>query len=165
MPTGPASSNSTAAGSRCQGPGSPHLFAAWFNLGAELTNAGAGPDAMLAYRDALALWPQFRGRRDQLAQLLEADGRPEEAIAVLDGALQPDDARIGLINQRARLLEQTKRLQEAEQELVKSLLIQPDQPDVIQHWLHVRQKLCHWGMLSDVIPGLSAGVWSCTQAR
>ena len=59
---GPASSNSTAAGSRCQGPGSPHLFAAWFNLGAELTNAGDGPGAMLAYRNALAAlgrisWP------------------------------------------------------------------------------------------------------------
>ena len=36
-----------------------------------------------------------------------------------------------------------------------SLTIQHHQPDVIQHWLHVRQKLCHWGMLSDEIPGLS----------
>jgi predicted O-linked N-acetylglucosamine transferase (SPINDLY family) len=139
----------------CQGPGSPHLFAAWFNLGAELTNAGSGADAMQAYRDALALWPNFVAAAINLAQLLEADGLGEEAIAVLDSALQPDDARTGLLNQRARLLEQNKRLLEAEQELVKSLLIQPEQPDVIQHWLHVRQKLCHWGMLSDVIPGLA----------
>ena len=101
------------------------------------------------------LSPHFEAAAINLARLLEADGRVEEAIAVLDGALQPDEERIGLINQRARLLEQNKRLQEAEQELVKSLMIQPDQPDVIQHWLHVRQKMCCWGMLSDEIPGLS----------
>jgi predicted O-linked N-acetylglucosamine transferase (SPINDLY family) len=53
------------------------------------------------------------------------------------------------------LLEHNKRLQEAEQELLKSLMIQPNQPDVIQHWLHVRQKMCCWGTLSDEIPGLS----------
>ena len=138
-----------------QGPGTPHLFAAWFNLGAELANIGDGPGAILAYRNALAISPNFVTAAINLARLLEADGRAKEAIAVLDDALQADDARTGLINQRARLLEQNKRLHEAEQELVKSLLIQPDQPDVIQHWLHVRQKLCHWGMLSDAIPGLS----------
>jgi predicted O-linked N-acetylglucosamine transferase (SPINDLY family) len=139
----------------CQGPGSPHLFAAWFNLGAELTNAGNRAGAVLAYRNALVLWPHFAEAAINLAGLLEADGRAEEAIAVLDGALQLEESRTGLLNQRARLLEQSKRLKEAEAELEQSLLIQPQQPDVIQHWLHVRQKLCHWGMLADPIPGLS----------
>lgn len=139
----------------CAGPGSPHLFAAWYNLGAELAHAGDGGGAMLAYRNALAAWPNFATAAIKLAQLLEADGRVSEAITVLDSALQSDDARTALINQRGRLLEQSKRLQEAEQELQISLLIRPDQPDVIQHWLHIRQKQCHWGMLSDVIPGLS----------
>ena len=138
-----------------QGPSTPHLFAAWFNLGAELTNTGDGPGAIQAFQNALIVSPHFVAAAINLARLLEADGRIKEAIAVLDGALQPDEQRIGLINQRARLLEQNKRLHEAEQELVKSLLIQPEQPDVIQHWLHVRQKLCHWGMLSDNFPGLS----------
>ena len=110
---------------------------------------------MLAYRRALAAWPNFATAAIKLAQLLEADGRVSEAIAVLDGALQSDDARIALVNQRGRLLEQSKRLQDAEQELHISLLIRPDQPDVIQHWLHVRQKQCHWGMLSGAVPGLS----------
>jgi predicted O-linked N-acetylglucosamine transferase (SPINDLY family) len=138
-----------------QGPGAPQLFVAWFNLGAELSSIGDVSGAMLAFRNVLMLSPHFEAAAINLARLLEADGRFEEAIAVLDGALQPDEERIGLINQRARLLEQNKRLQEAEQELIKSLMIQPEQPDVIQHWLHVRQKMCCWGMLSDEIPGLS----------
>jgi predicted O-linked N-acetylglucosamine transferase (SPINDLY family) len=139
----------------CVGPGAPHLFAAWYNLGAELAQAGDGRGAMLAYQSALAAWPNFGTAAIKLAQLLEADGCLSEAITVLDSALQSDDARIALINQRGRLLEQKKRLQEAEQELQISLLIRPDQPDVIQHWLHIRQKQCHWGMLSDAVPGLS----------
>jgi predicted O-linked N-acetylglucosamine transferase (SPINDLY family) len=138
-----------------QGPSTPHVFAAWFNLGAELTNTGDTAGAMLAFRNALAVSPHFVAAAMHLAQLLAAEGRLSEAIAVLDGALQPDDERTGLTNQCARLLEQNKRLLEADQELVKSLLIRPVQPDVIQHWLHVRQKLCHWGMLSEQIPGLS----------
>jgi predicted O-linked N-acetylglucosamine transferase (SPINDLY family) len=138
-----------------QGPGAPQLFVAWFNLGAELSGTGDIPGAMLAFRNVLMLSPHFEAAAINLARLLEADGRFEEAIAVLDGALQPDEERTGLINQRARLLEQNKRLQEAEQELIKSLMIRPEQPDVIQHWLHVRQKMCCWGMLSDEVPGLS----------
>ena len=138
-----------------QGPGSPPLFAAWFNLGAELTRAGDAAGAMQAYRQALVLRPHFGTAAIGLAGLLEAAERKEDAIAVLNSALQPDAERTGLLNQRARLLEQIKRLDEAEQEMTRSLLIQPDQPDVIQHWLHVRQKQCRWGMLSDQIPGLS----------
>ena len=51
-------------------------------------------------------------------------------------AIQPDAARTALINQRARLLEQTGRLAEAEQALRASLLTDPNQPDAVQHWLH-----------------------------
>ena len=130
------------------GPATPHLFVAWFNLGAELCSIGDVQGAMLAFRNVLMLSPHFEAAALNLARLLEADGRVKQAIDVLDGALQPDEERIGLINQRARLLEKNKRLQEAEQELLKSLMIQPNQPDVIQHWLHVRQKMCCWGMLS-----------------
>lgn len=139
----------------CQGRGVAHLFAAWFNLGAELAKAGDTAGAMFAYRNALAAAPYFAPAAMNLAMLLQAEGRVQEAIAVLDGAVQPDETRLGLRKQRARLLEKTKRLQEAEQELEACLRIDADQPDVIQHWVHVRQKQCHWGMLSAAIPGLS----------
>ena len=69
---------------------------------------------MLAYRNALIAWPNFAAAAMNLAVLLEAGGHAQEAIAVLDGALQPDEVRIALLNQRGRLLEQNKRLLEAE---------------------------------------------------
>ena len=71
-----------------------------------------------------------------------------------EGAADGRDAHL-LINQRARLLEQLGRLDEAEAEMRASLAIQPDQPDVIQHWLHIRQRMCAWPVLNDAIPGLS----------
>ena len=36
-----------------------------------------------------------------------------------------------------------------------SLLIRPEQPDVIQHWLHVRQKHVRVAVPARTIPGLS----------
>ena len=36
-----------------------------------------------------------------------------------------------------------------------SLLTDPQQPDVVQHWVHIRQKMCLWPVLPDGIPGLS----------
>ena len=138
-----------------QGSGAPHLFAAWFNLGVALANTGDTAGAMRAYRSALAIRPHFVAAALNLAALLEAAGRRTEAIAALDGALQSDEARTALINNCGRVLDQTKKLPEAEQELRRSLLIRPDQPDVIQHWVHARQKQCRWPVLSDTIPGLS----------
>ena len=69
--------------------------------------------------------------------------------------LQKDADRIALINQRARLLEQINELADAEATMRVSLAIDNNQPDVIQHWLHVRQRMCLWPVLSDAIAGLS----------
>jgi predicted O-linked N-acetylglucosamine transferase (SPINDLY family) len=46
------------------------------------------------------------------------------------------------------------KLEEAEREMRRSLLIDPKQPDVTQHWVHVRQKMCLWPILTNEIPGL-----------
>ena len=70
-------------------------------------------------------------------------------------AIQPDAARTGLINQRARLLEQSGQLADAEQALRTSLLTDPAQPDAVQHFVHIRQKMCAWPVLTDTIPGLT----------
>ena len=47
-------------------------------------------------------------------------------------------------------------LDEAETTLHRSLLLDPAQPDVVQHWVHLRQKLCRWPVLAGSIPGLDA---------
>jgi predicted O-linked N-acetylglucosamine transferase (SPINDLY family) len=131
-----------------------HMHAAWFNLGAELSHAGEPDNAIQAYRTALASRPDFAPAAINLGLLLERRGEPQTALACWTHALQKDDARMALMNQRARLLEQLGDLADAEATLRASLAIDHNQPDVIQHWLHVRQRMCLWPVLSDAVPGL-----------
>ena len=138
-----------------QPSGNPLLFAAWFNLGVTLAGTGDTAGAVSAYQSALALRPDFHSAAVNLGVLLESLGRAEAALAIWGRALQPSEARVLLLNNRARLLEQLGRLDEAEHEMRLSLLTDPAQPDVIQHWIHVRQKMCEWPVLSNDIPTLS----------
>ncbi len=134
--------------------GARHLFAAWFNLGAELGRAGDTKGAMLAYRTALAHRPDFALAAINLGLSLERSGDTQAALATWTRALQPDEARTALINHQARLLESSGRLLDAEARLRTSLLTVPLQPDVIQHYIHIRQKLCAWPVLTDALPEL-----------
>ena len=131
----------------CADPAEPR-FAAWFNLGTELTRAGNADGAIDAFRHALALRPSFHPAAVNLGLQLELKGDPAGALLAWNQALQPDDVRTTLLNQQGRLLEQTGRLAEAEQVLVRSLATTPDQPDVIQHFVHIRQKMCRWPLLA-----------------
>jgi predicted O-linked N-acetylglucosamine transferase (SPINDLY family) len=137
-----------------QSGGSKYLYAAWFNLGVELSCQGDRDGAILAYRTALAIRPDFSLAAINLGLALERGGDAEAALASWSGALQSDDSRTSLINHQARLLESTARLEAAEQRLRTSLLTTPMQPDVIQHWIHIRQKLCAWPILTHAVPGL-----------
>ena len=137
-------------------PASPQRFAAWFNLGALLSGAGDRATALVAYRQALALKPDLHQATVNLGLTLEAEGRAEEALALWRDAVQPDAARTALLNHRGRLLESRKEYAAAEQVLHASLLTDPRQPDVIQHWAHLRQKACLWPLQGNGIPGLSA---------
>ncbi len=134
--------------------GARNLHAAWFNLGVELARAEQPQDAILAYRAALALKPDFAEAAINLGLQLEQSGQSEAALQSWAQALQPDTARVALINHRGRLLEQLGRLEEAERALRTSLLTDPEQPDVIQHWVHIRQKMCQWPVLDESV-GLS----------
>ncbi len=136
-------------------PASPQRFAAWFNLGALLGGGGERVAAMIAYRQALALKPDLHQASVNLGLALEAEGRTDEALALWTDALHADPTRTALLNQRGRLLETRKHYAAAEQDLHASLLADPDQPDVIQHWTHLRQKACLWPLLGDGIPGMT----------
>jgi predicted O-linked N-acetylglucosamine transferase (SPINDLY family) len=137
-----------------QPPGAAHLFAAWFNLGVAFSQIGDKKHAITAYQAALALRPDLHSAAINLGLALESLGQNEAALQAWHQALQPDDARTTLLNHRARLFEQLNRLDVAEQEMRRSLLINSNQPDVIQHWVHIRQKMCEWPVLTEVIPGL-----------
>lgn len=134
-------------------PASPHLFAAWFNLGAALSRADQLGDAAICYRNAGALRPGFHPASLNLGLVLERLGRSDDALDAWNDALQPDPDRTALLNQRARLMERLGRLEDAERTLRASLLTDPAQPDAVQHWVHIRQKACAWPVL-DPLPGL-----------
>jgi predicted O-linked N-acetylglucosamine transferase (SPINDLY family) len=136
-----------------QGGNGPALHAAWFNLGVELSRAGCAGDAAEAYRRALALRPGFAPAAINLGLALEQAGEAEAALACWEQALQPDTARTALLNQRARLLEGAGRLAEAEAQLRRSLLTDPQQPDAVQHFVHLRQRMCAWPALDPSLPG------------
>ncbi|MBU8536429.1 O-linked N-acetylglucosamine transferase, SPINDLY family protein [Falsiroseomonas tokyonensis] len=137
-------------------PGHPQAMAAWFNLGVELVQTGDPAHAVTCYRNALALKPDFHEAAINLGLALESAGQVEAALATWQQALQPEPVRRNLLNQRGRLLEQAGRFAEAEQALRASLTSDPAQPDVLQHWTHLRQKLCLWPIHAGDIPGLSA---------
>jgi predicted O-linked N-acetylglucosamine transferase (SPINDLY family) len=133
---------------------SPVLWAAWFNLGAGLARAGDTANAAVAYRNALALKADCHFAAVNLGLLQEAEGDAEEALRTWEVALQPVDARIALLSHKGRLLERLGRLDEAERVFHSILATDPAQPDVIHHWIHVRQKTCQWPILSAGIPDL-----------
>jgi predicted O-linked N-acetylglucosamine transferase (SPINDLY family) len=138
-----------------QPKGARNVYAAWFNLAMELNEAGSPAAAVAAYRNALAAKPNFHPAAINLGLLLERHGQTDAALSVWADTLQDDDARVALLNQRGRVLEQSKRLADAEDTLRTSLLTRPNQPDVVQHWLHIRQRMCQWPVMAEIIPGLS----------
>ena len=70
-------------------------------------------------------------------------------------AAAPLDLRLHALNNSARLLESLKRYPESEALMRQSLTLKAAQPDVIQHYLHIRQKQCAWPhdlAVGDVTP-------------
>jgi len=136
------------------GPGVAAMrHVASFNLGTLLGAMNRPDEAEAAYREAVALQPAFAHARLNLGHLLERAGKPDEALAqwqaVLDTSVA-SDLRVHAWNNRGRLLEQLRRYPEAEAALRESLLINPEQPNVVQHFVHLRQKQCAWPVYAPV---------------
>jgi predicted O-linked N-acetylglucosamine transferase (SPINDLY family) len=129
--------------------------AAWFNLGVLQAKAGRPADAVACYRQALAIKPDMTEAAINLGTALEASGDIEGALAGWRAALPAPALRKLLHNQLGRLLEAQGRLGPAAEELRASLLIDPDQPDVIQHLVHARQRMAAWPPQALSVPGLT----------
>ena len=134
---------------------SPLLFAAWFNLGVELSASGDTGNAATAYKNAMAIKADFYQASVNYGLMLENRGQPEDALNTWKAALQGDEARTILLNHRGRLQENLKQLDDAERTLRTSLLTVPMQPDAIHHWVHLRQKLCKWPLFGHDLPDLT----------
>jgi predicted O-linked N-acetylglucosamine transferase (SPINDLY family) len=139
---------------RFQNTDDPRTCPAWFNLGVLFSGQRQSNHAMACYEAALRLRPDFQPAAVNLGLALESSGRPDDARRVWQKCLQPIESQTGLLNHCGRLAETQGKLAEAERDLRRSLLLDPDQPDVIQHWVHLRQRLCLWPALEGSLPGL-----------
>ena len=150
------SSTSTAPGSRCRAAGGRQAHAAWFNLGAEWGHAGEPRQRhpRLSHRARAAARISPPPRSTSACCWNGAANRRWRSPAGPRRCSRTTRAS-RCINQRARLLEQLGQLDEAEAAMRASLAIRHDQPDVIQHWLHIRQRMCAWPILNDAIRGLT----------
>lgn len=139
-----------------RGSGSPLVQVACFNMGTLLSQLGRDDEAEAAYREAIERHPDFAPALLNLGHLHERHGRHEQALTewrrVVDsqGSGVLPEHRLHALNNSARLLETNKRLPEAEALMRRSLEQQPAQSDVIQHYVHVRQKQCAWPWYAPV---------------
>ncbi|MBY0557555.1 MAG: methyltransferase domain-containing protein [Burkholderiaceae bacterium] len=137
---------------------SPLAYAARFNLAVLLTNSGHDAEAEILLREALVQNPDFVEGRLNLGTLLERIGRPDDALAMWQSILSEVKPAIAstpalhvqTLNNLGRLLEIRKRYPEAEAMLAHSLHIDPQQNNVMTHWVHLRQKQCEWPVYSGL---------------
>jgi predicted O-linked N-acetylglucosamine transferase (SPINDLY family) len=141
----------------------PMAHVAWFNLGVLRGELGQREPAADAYRRAIEIHPPFLEARLNLGSQLEALGQADAAIsawtdATLAGQPISDMTRplvVMAYNNLGRFQEKLRRYEAAELALEESLRLKPQQPDALQHWLHLRQRQCKWPVLKS-LPGLSA---------
>ena len=135
-----------------------HNHLAYFNLGVALSNEGDMPGAKEAYSQAIQLAPAFVQPHFNLGTIHERLGQTAAAIAEwrwIDDNVGPDLAEyrsllLLALNNLGRILENIKQYANAQGYLTKSLAFEPNQPDVLHHWIHLRQRQCAWPVYTSV---------------
>nr|WP_247878859.1 O-linked N-acetylglucosamine transferase [Niveispirillum sp. SYP-B3756] len=144
-------------------PGDPMLPAVLFNYGVLLGETHDDQAALHAYNEAIRLKTDLVPAHINLASVLERLGADEMALQFWGNAISltasvTDVAmgyRMAALKQRARVLTKLHRTVEAEEALRLSLETNPNQREVIQHYVSTRQRLCRWPVINPVA-GLSA---------
>ncbi|WP_338768255.1 tetratricopeptide repeat protein [Massilia sp. METH4] len=150
---------------------SPLAYAVWFNLAIAYSGVGDDASAERGYIKAISENPRFIEARLNLGTLYELLGRTDDALAtwrailtdVPDLTAQPR-LHVQALNNLGRLLEIGKCLPEAEDFLARSLELDPEQPRVIMHWVHLRQKLCRWPVYQPFAGVTAEAQWRHTSA-
>jgi len=133
-------------------PTSPLLHAVYFNYGVALNKSGDRYGAMNALRASLGIKSDFMPSHINLGRLLEDDGQAGAAVtqwlqlvaqtAAIDGNAVKH--KLVALQQLGRVLEAFQQDEPAEDALRQSLDISAHQPEVVQHWVALRQRQCKW---------------------
>jgi predicted O-linked N-acetylglucosamine transferase (SPINDLY family) len=126
--------------------------AIYFNYGVCLSNANDVAGARDALKNAIQANPDFYPPYINLGTALERLGATGEAVVQwytlinrLSGITGENIGyRTTALKQVGRVLERANYDEQAEESLRLGLDINSDQPDVIQHWLSLRQRQCKW---------------------
>lgn len=146
---GQASAAAELYGRWIDGSGSPLRHVACFNRGTLLSSLQRDPEAEACYLQALELSPGFAPAQLNLAHLMERRGEVAGALTLWAAVFDNDgevslEHRLHALNNSARLLETQRRYPESEALMRRSLELKAEQFDVIQHYVHIRQKQCAW---------------------
>ncbi len=139
----------------------PMRYVAQYNHAALLQALGRVDKAEKAYLQAIAANPSFGHAYINLGLMYEKLGLQDKALgqwntfASLRFIASSLDTEMlcSALNHIGRVQENKKAYDLAERALRESLEIQPEQPGVVQHWVHIRQKACIWPVYQP-LPGL-----------
>ncbi|MFZ2956803.1 MAG: tetratricopeptide repeat protein [Candidatus Ozemobacteraceae bacterium] len=140
----------------------PYNHFACFNLGVVLFQEGDLTGAKDAYVQAIQLAPNFAQPHFNLGLTYEQLGQIDAAIAewqwiddnVLSDQTELRPILVLALNNLGRVLEGQDQYFSALAHLTKSLTLEPNQPDVLHHWVFLREKQCVWPVYAP-LPGVN----------
>jgi predicted O-linked N-acetylglucosamine transferase (SPINDLY family) len=135
----------------------PVLHAVYFNYAAVLAELGDPAGAAVALGDAIRLKPDFFPPYINLGVTLERLGHSESAVSEWMGVVDLLPAVNGeaivhkamALKQIGRVLETLQRDREAEQMLMQCLDIDPEESEVAEHLISLRQRQCKWPVIPE----------------
>ncbi|MEO6608434.1 MAG: glycosyl transferase [Aestuariivirga sp.] len=137
-------------------PGDANLHAAMFNYAVVMARFGDVAGAINVLRDCIRLKPDFLQPYINLGRLLEDSGLAGNAIGQwLDLVKRMPELNGENLRHKLLALQQAGRVLEthhldiaAEDVLRQSIDLKPHQPEVVQHWVALRQKQCKWPVIT-----------------
>lgn len=140
----------------------PMRYVAQYNHASLLQGLGRMDKAEKAYLQAITANPSFGHAYINLGLMYEKLGLQDKALSQWNAfaslrfiASSLDNEMLcSALNHIGRVQENKKAYDLAERALRESLEIQPEQPGVVQHWVHIRQKACIWPVYQP-LPGLN----------
>jgi predicted O-linked N-acetylglucosamine transferase (SPINDLY family) len=130
----------------------PNRYLVYFNHACLLQKLGKKAEADQSYLSCLSIKPDFAHALVNRGLLLESMGQNQDALTCwgqvvasrYSNVTATEALIVTALNHIGRLQEILKAYGQSQLALEESLRINPDQPGVLQHWVHIRQKTCQW---------------------